>query len=122
MKCENCGISMEPGEEREHREQTLCEDCYMDALATMKTCDLWAVYAATSLERHGGGGTSTLTPRQAEILRILKETGGLEREALLEALDGKLTLPELERDFATLRHMEKARGEKRGEKVYLVVW
>lgn len=121
MKCGNCGISIEPGEEREHREQTWCEDCYMDALATMKTCDPWAVYSATSLERHGGGA-STLTPRQAEILRILKETGGLEREALLEALGGKLTMPELEREFATLRHMEKARGEKRGDKVYLVVW
>jgi hypothetical protein len=46
----------------------------------------------------------------------------LEREALLEALDGKLTMPQLEREFSTLRHMEKARGEKRGDKVFLVVW
>ena len=121
MKCDSCSTSIEPGEDREHLGQTLCEDCYLDAQATMKTCDPWAVYAATSLERHGGGA-STLTPRQAEILRILQETGGLEREALLEALGGKLTLPELEREFATLRHMEKARGEKRGDKVFLRVW
>jgi hypothetical protein len=121
MKCDKCSTNIEPGEDREHRGQVLCEDCYLDTLDTMKTCDPWAVYSATSLERHGGGA-STLTPRQAEILRILKETGGLEREALLEALGAKLTLDELERDFATLRHMEKARGEKRGDKVFLCVW
>ena len=121
MKCEKCTTMIEPGEEREHREQLLCEDCYMDALDTMKTCDPWAVYSATSLERHTGGAV-TLTPIQNEILRLLKETGGLEREALLEALNGKLTMPQLEREFSTLRHMEKARGEKRGDKVFLVVW
>jgi hypothetical protein len=55
-------------------------------------------------------------------LQILKETGGLEREALLEALGGQLTMSELEREFATLRHMEKARGEKRGGKVFLRIW
>ena len=120
MKCEKCSTTIEAGEEREHREQLLCEDCYMDALDTTKTCDPWAVYSATNLERHGGA--VTLTPTQEEILRILKETGGLEREALLEALDGKLTMPQLERDFSTLRHMEKARGEKRGDKVFLVLW
>ena len=27
-----------------------------------------------------------------------------------------------EREFATLRHMEKARGEKRGDKVFLRPW
>jgi hypothetical protein len=121
MKCENCSTIIDPGEEREHSGQLLCEDCYMDAMATMKTCDPWAVYSATSLERHTGGAI-TLTPIQSEILRILKETGGLEREALLEALGGKLTMSELEREFSILRHMEKARGEKRGEKVFLRVW
>lgn len=120
MKCEQCRAPIEPGEEKEHQSRVLCEDCYLDALP-MKTCDPWAVYSATSLERHTGGDV-TLTPRQSEILRILKETGGLEREALLEALGGQLTMPELEREFATLRHMEKARGEKRGGKVFLRVW
>ena len=113
MKCEKCRAAIEPGEEREHLNQLLCEDCYLDALP-MKTCDPWAVYSATSLERHTGG-VITLTAMQAEIVRILKETGGLEREALLEALGGQLTMSELEREFATLRHMEKARGEKRGD-------
>lgn len=121
MRCDNCNISIDSGEEREHQGQVLCEDCYLDGLPPMKPCDPWAVYSATSLERHTGGAI-ILTPRQSEILRILKESGGLEREALLEALGGKLTMLELEREFATLRHMEKARGEKRGEKVFLRVW
>jgi len=32
--------------------------------------------------------------------------------------DGKHTQTQLEREFATLRHMEKARGEKREGKVF----
>jgi hypothetical protein len=40
----------------------------------------------------------------------------------LERLKGRLTQAELEREFAALRHMEKARGEKRGDKVFLRPW
>ena len=93
----------------------------MDALSPAKACDPWAVYSAKTLEQHTGGGI-TLTPIQAEILSILQETGGLEPPALLERFADRLTMPQLEREFATLRHMEKARGEKRDGKVYLRPW
>ena len=121
MKCHQCRTEIDPGEEKEHRGLLLCEDCYMDALSPAKACDPWAVYSAKSLEQHTGG-ISALTPIQSEILRILKETGGLEAPALLQELEGKLTMPQLEREFATLRHMEKARGEKREGKVILRLW
>ena len=121
MKCERCNAQIEQGEEMEHLGQVLCEDCYMDALSPSKSCDPWAVHSAKSFEKHAGG-PSTLTSIQSEIVRILEETGGIEAAGLLERLNGKLTMRELEREFATLRHMEKARGEKRGEKVFLRVW
>ena len=41
-----CGVHIESGEEREYTGQMLCEDCYMDALSPVKTCDPWAVYTA----------------------------------------------------------------------------
>jgi hypothetical protein len=46
----------------------------------------------------------------------------LEPPALLQALQGKLTMPQLEKEFATLRHMEKVRGEKRDDKVFIRLW
>jgi len=121
MKCDQCSTTIEQGEAREHRGQELCEDCYMDALSPARACDPWAVHSAKSLEQHSGKA-SILTPIQSEILRIREETGGIERAALLERFDGRLTQPQLEREFASLRHMEKARGEKRGEKVFLRLW
>ena len=121
MKCEKCSAQIQEGEEREHLGKHLCEDCYMDVLSPVRTCDPWAVHSAKTFEQHMGG-TATLTPVQKEILNVLKETGGIEKSGLLKKLQKKLTLPELEREFATLRHMEKARAEKRGEKVVLVCW
>jgi hypothetical protein len=121
MKCDRCGTTIQSGNERNHLGQTLCEDCYMDALSPSRACDPWAVHSAKSFERHSIGAGS-LTPIQSEILRLLKETGGLEPALLLQKLGGKLTLKELEREFATLRHMEKARGEKQGDRVIWRLW
>ena len=77
---------------------------------------------APSRSRRTGGGTGTLTPIQSEILRILEETGGIEPTALLQRFGGKLTAKELEREFSALRHMEKARGEKRQDRVVWRLW
>lgn len=121
MKCDRCSATIQPGEEREHLGQTLCEDCYMDALSPVRTCDPWAVYCAKSLEKLSGG-PEALTPVQAEILSILKETGGLEPLALLRRLGGKLTPRDLEREFSTLRHMEKVRADKQGDRVVWRLW
>jgi len=121
MECDRCNAVIEKGEERKHLGQMLCEDCYMDALSPAKSCDPWAVHSAKSFERHSGSPV-TLTPIQTEIIRILEETGGIEREALLEQFEGKLTRSQVEREFATLRHMEKVRAEKREGKILLVLF
>lgn len=121
MECDSCHAKIEPGDEKQHLGQTLCEDCYMDVLSPVKTCDPWAVHSAKSFEKHAES-PPTLTPIQSEILSILKETGGIEPQALLLNLTGKLTQKELEREFAALRHMEKARGEKRGDRVVWRLW
>lgn len=121
MNCDQCGNVIEQGEEREYRGQVLCEDCYMDALSPAKPCDPWAVHSAKHFEIHSGV-SATLTPIQHEILGIMMETGGVEPADLVERLGGRLTMKELEREFSSLRHMEKARGEKRGDRVFWRVW
>jgi len=121
MKCHQCQTEIDSEEAKEHRDGFLCEDCYMDALSPPKGCDPWAVYSAKSLEQLIGGGV-TLTSIQTEIIRILERTGGLEAPALLRELPGNLTMAQLQREFATLRHMEKVRGEKREGKVFIRLW
>jgi hypothetical protein len=66
MQCDRCQANIEPGEEEQHLGQTLCEDCYMDALSPVKTCDPWAVHSAKSFEKHAES-TPTLRPIQSEI-------------------------------------------------------
>jgi len=121
MKCERCENEIEPGAEREHLGRTLCEDCYVDALSPLKACDPWAVHSAKTYEKFAGK-EQALTPRQLNILQILEEDGAMEPSALLTKLGGNLHVEELEREFAILRHMEKARGEKQGNKVLWRLW
>ena len=121
MNCSRCGAAIEPGDEREHAVGVLCEDCYMDALSPTRTCDPWAVHSATNSLRHAKAAPA-LTTLQEEILAILRETGGLTREELLSRLAGRVAPGELEREFAALRHMEKARGEMRGNRVVVCLW
>ena len=113
MKCDRCGCKIEAGDEMEHLGQVLCEDCYMDMLSPARTCDPWAVHSAKSMT----GGQPVLTDIQENILDILGETGGLTPESLAERLG--VTQGDIQRELATLRHMEKVRATmKDGIKVF----
>jgi len=116
MKCDRCKENIKEDEERELYGQTLCEDCYIDALSTVKACDPWAVHCAKSCLK-GEGSNFEITENQAKILQILKETGGEESTILVEKL--KISMSDFEREIATLRHMEKIRGElRKGKKIF----
>ena len=118
MICDRCRQSIKKGEERKHHGQILCEDCYMDVLSPPRACDPWAVYTAKSLERNGV--SPEVTEVQKKILRLLEETGGLEPALIAEKL--QLKMPDLEKEIATLRHMEKVRGELRNGKKFVCLW
>jgi hypothetical protein len=121
MQCEKCKAAIPAGEENDHQGRLLCEDCYMVALSPLKTCDPWAVHSAKNFDAQMGG-QATVTDLQKKILGILQETGGLERHELVQRVGGDFSDDDLTREFAPLRHMEKARAEKRGDKVFLRVW
>ena len=119
MKCARCEASIIEGEEREHLGRALCEDCYMDTLSPAKTCDPWAVHSAKSFGKNLGGKFE-LTELQRKIMEILQETGGALPEHLVERLN--ISPMDLEREIATLRHMEKVRGELREGRKYIRRW
>lgn len=118
MECEKCGVAVKEGDERDYYGKTLCEDCYMDALSPTRTCDPWAVHSAKTLGEKGSG--LQVTAVQAKILDILKETGGIEPNALAGLL--QMTPAALEREIAALRHMEKVRGELRNGRKFVILW
>jgi hypothetical protein len=93
----------------------------MIALSPIKTCDPWAVHSATNFEKFAGD-TKQLTEVQSAILRILKSYGSMEPTTLLEKLGSNMELADLQREFSTLRHMEKVKGEKQDDKVLWRLW
>ena len=119
MQCDRCKKNIQKGEEQNLYGQTLCEDCYMDALSPPKACDPWAVHSAKSFSSQTGSNLE-LTETQLKILKFLAETKGAELSVISERLDIKTS--DLERDIATLRHMEKVRGELRDGKRFICLW
>ena len=119
MQCDKCKIPIEKGEELELQGQTLCEDCYMDNLSPPRMCDPWAVYTAKSFS-DDPTAQPLLTEQQHKILEVLKETGGVDFEGLVSKLGIKPS--ELERELATLRHMEKIKASMRNGEKILVLW
>jgi DNA-binding MarR family transcriptional regulator len=68
------------------------------------------VYTAKSFSKADGSNVQ-ITETQSKILQILKETGGADPKIICDRLQIKPS--ELEREIATLRHMERVRGELR---------
>ena len=119
MQCDRCKVTIKAGEEMERYGQTLCEDCYIDALSPAKACDPWAVHSAKSFSKKEGSDIK-ITDTQSKILQILNETGGAEPKVLSEMLEIKPS--DLEREIATLRHMEKVKGALREGKKIICPW
>ncbi len=113
MRCERCGAELKEGEGMGYLGRLLCEYCYMDAISPTRTCDPWAVYTAKS-------GEVKLTERQEKILELIEKTGGLTTEEIASSLN--LRLPEVEREVAVLRHMEKVRAAMKDGKKVIVKW
>lgn len=119
MECEKCRQPLRQEEGREHHGKIICEDCYIDALSPAKACDPWAVFCAKSIPQNKGA-ESKLTMPQQKILTVLKETGGISLDKMAKELQIETT--DLERDIATLRHMERLKAQLRqGEKI-ICLW
>ena len=119
MKCDRCGEQLPAGEEMDHYGQTLCEACYMQALSPSRGCDPWAVRSAQTLSQMQET-YSDPSIIQSKILQVLEETGGVEPTVLAET--PQMKLPALERELATLRHMEQIRGKMQAGKTMIVLW
>jgi hypothetical protein len=114
--CEKCARSVDPSESYEYAGRLLCEDCYLEQVATPKTCDPWAVYSAKKTTEKN----AELTAIQQKMLDLLRDKGPLSASAICDGLGLKES--EFQTNFATLRHMELARGFKEGDQVYYTLF
>ena len=121
MNCDRCNKEIDSEEKREHLGQILCEDCYMEVLSPLKTCDPWAVHSAKTFEKFAGD-KKELTTLQKKILDVLAKAGPLKPESLLKKCDETLKFEDLKREFASLRHMEKVRAVKQGSDIVWRLW
>jgi hypothetical protein len=120
MKCNRCGRSLHKKDEvYSHLGQSLCEDCYMDALSPPLGCNPWAVRSAQTYLK-GKEKTAVLTDLQRRIIRFIQERGKAEGELIEKELG--LTSWELRRELATLRHMEIVRGLKERSRTYYTLF
>ena len=121
MRCEkeNCRAKIEEGEETDFHGQILCEDCYMDALSPARTCDPWAVRSA-SVAQQSGETTEQVGGLQEKILNLITGSGGLSLAELVERLAARPA--DVEREIASLRHMEKIRAAMQDGKKVIVLW
>ena len=114
--CTKCGASTEGEEPREYLGAVLCEDCYLEALSPLRTCDPWAVHTARSLKDLPGG--ITLTPRQQQLYDLVKEQGEVPKQEAARILG--VSEDELQREFAVLRHLEMLRACKKDDGILLI--
>jgi hypothetical protein len=114
--CTKCGAAIEQDEKYEYHGGTLCEDCYLDVLNPPKSCDPWAVHTAKSFATQG----QQLTTSQERILNLLKERGPVTAKEVMETLN--ISESEFKNSFATLRHMELARGFKQDNEIYYTLF
>mgnify|MGYP000860868150 CR=1 FL=1 len=116
MNCEKCQQAIDPDDTYEHSGRTVCEDCYLDLVAIPKTCDPWAVHSAKNTPNHD----KTLLPQQEQILKLLRANGPLTAEQICSELE--LSQEEFRSHFASLRHMELARGTKLDDEVHYTLF
>ncbi|MCX6677798.1 MAG: hypothetical protein NTU95_07640 [Methanothrix sp.] len=121
IKCQNCGKEMTEDEVFATEGKTLCEDCYIDVSHRIRVCDPWAERSKMIFrESHGLEGTDGLTNLQKDIYEYIREKGKATRAELMERF--QLPSPELENQFAILRHCQLLKGKKEGDEVYIVLW
>ena len=116
MNCDKCSIKITEQNQHEHAGLTLCEDCYIDAVSVPKTCDPWAVYAATRTIAKG----ETLTAEQKIILDAIKASGPLTLPQICEHIE--MSEEEFRSNFSTLRHMELAQACQKDGQIYYILF
>ena len=121
MKCERCQQELQREECHTHNGETLCEDCYLEAVHRVSPCDPWAAYHAQSYrEGFGVDGTDELTELQKAMYDFISGKGKVSMDELRKTFD--LPPRELQTNFAVLRHCQLIRAYKDNGEIYVTTF
>ena len=121
IKCQSCGKEIAEDEVFATEGKTLCENCYIDVGHRIRVCDPWGVRSKKIFrESHGLEGTDGLTDLQNRIYEYIQQKGKATKAELMERF--QLPSPELENQFAILRHCQLLKGKKEEDAMYIVLW
>ncbi len=121
VACARCNGKTAQEDIYHYRGQDLCEECYMGAMQSPKTCDVAATHLAKKHRQAAGQtGTDGLLEIQRKIYEFIKKQGKTTREQIMQ----EFTLPEweLEKQIAILRHCELVKGMKAEGKIFIVLF
>ena len=119
FECPKCEQKVRREDGLEHGDQVLCEDCYIKVTHRIQTCDPLATRSALWFRKTSGLETTAgLTEQQRAIYEFIKDRGKVTGVELYSKFH--LSPQELENQIAILRHCELVKGQKEGDKVYLV--
>ena len=119
MECSRCNQPIPEGEECNYRGKLMCEDCYIQAVEPLKTCDVAAVHSAkTHRAASGQTGVEGLTELQKSICQYVNERTKVTKPELLKAFD--LPARELDKLISILRHCELIKARKIENEIYIV--
>lgn len=106
------------GEEREHNDELLCEDCYIDVLAPAAFCDPWATYNAESFYKNNPN--TAYTDNQTIILKALNKNNGIvDANVLADSLKEQMSREDGERECAALHRMGNISFENKEGSIFI---
>lgn len=119
MECSRCKERIPEDEACHLNGKILCEDCYVQAVEPLRTCDVGAVYSAkTHRAQAGQKGTDGLTELQKKIYLYVVEQGRRTREQICEDLE--ISPLEFDKQMTILRHCELLSGRKMEDGVFII--
>jgi DNA-binding CsgD family transcriptional regulator len=116
MQCAACHKELRGESGHRQGEAVVCEDCFIDKVPVIKTCDPWAVYSAsrTAVKEPG------LTETQRRLVAFLRSHGPASLGQLMAELG--ISEEEVRGDFTVLRHIQMAGAKKQGNEVVYSLW
>ncbi len=117
MECNKCEVAISDGDEREHKREILCEDCYIDVISPAIVCDPWADYTARSF--YENTPNIGLNANQSLIMKALKECGEIDPIFLIGKLKDQITSEDCVKGFTALHQMGKINVETKDRKTLI---
>ena len=119
VKCSRCGTEVSEDEAYSYQGQTLCEDCYIDAISPDRECDPWASYLS-AYERKGAGlkGVDGLSEVQKKVYQFIKNSGRATREEIMAQFD--LSAADMVPQLKVLMYAELVKEHSEGGTMYLI--